>query len=137
MGTCFTGLAAAALDEALAYAKQRVQGGRPIIEHQSVKARIFEMFELVEAARALSRLVVMYARTGMPPALHYSVASKVFCTEAAFKVASMAMQIFGGYGTSKEFVIEKLFRDARAAMIEDGVNETLALAGADRLADLG
>jgi len=136
MGSLFTGLAAAALDEALNYAKQRVQGGRPIIEHQSVKARIFEMFELVEAARALSRRVIMYARAGLPPAVHYSIASKVFCTEAAFKVSSMALQIFGGYGTSKEFIIEKLFRDARASMIEDGVNETLALAAADKLADL-
>jgi len=137
MGSIFTGLAAAAFDEALAYAKQRVQGGRPIIEHQSVKARIFEMFELVEAARALSRRVILYARQGMMPAVHYSIASKVFCTEAAFKVSSMALQIFGGYGTSKEFVIEKLFRDARASMIEDGVNETLGLAAADKVADLG
>jgi alkylation response protein AidB-like acyl-CoA dehydrogenase len=137
MGSIFTGLAAAAFDEALAYAKQRVQGGRPIIEHQSVKSRIFEMFELVEAARALSRRVILYARAGMVPALHYSIASKVFCTEAAFKVSSMALQIFGGYGTSKEFVIEKLFRDARASMIEDGVNETLGLAAADKVADIG
>ena len=65
MGSVFTGLAAAAFDEALNYAKQRVQGGRPIIEHQSVKSRIFEMFELVEASRALSRRVVLYARAGM------------------------------------------------------------------------
>jgi len=137
MGSLFTGLAAACLDEALAYAKQRVQGGRPIIEHQGVKIRIFEMFELVEAARALSRRVLSYARAGNPPMVHYSIASKVFCTEAAFKVSSMAMQIFGGYGVSKEFVIEKLFRDARASMIEDGVNETLGLAAADKVADIG
>jgi acyl-CoA dehydrogenase len=54
-------------------------------------------------------------------------------TETAFRVASMAIQIFGGYGLSKDFVIEKIFRDARASMIEDGVNETLALEGAVRL----
>ena len=69
----------------------------------------------------------------MPPALHYSIASKVFATETAFRVASQAIQVFGGYGLSKDFHIEKIFRDARAAMIEDGVNETLALAGAERL----
>jgi alkylation response protein AidB-like acyl-CoA dehydrogenase len=136
MGVTFTGLARAALDEALEYAKRRVQGGKPIIEHQSVKGRIFEMFSLVEAATALSRRVALYARVGNPPALQYSIASKVFCTEAAFKVSSMAVQIFGGFGVSKDFVIEKLFRDARAALIEDGVNETLGLAAADKLADL-
>jgi alkylation response protein AidB-like acyl-CoA dehydrogenase len=56
-------------------------------------------------------------------------------TETAFRVASQAIQLFGGYGLTKDFVIEKIFRDARAAMIEDGVNETLALAGADKLRD--
>jgi alkylation response protein AidB-like acyl-CoA dehydrogenase len=54
-------------------------------------------------------------------------------TETAFKVASMAVQIFGGFGLSKDFVIEKIFRDARASTIEDGVNETLALVGAELL----
>ena len=135
MGSLFAGLAAAALDEALDYAKQRIQGGRPIIEHQSVKARLFDMFTQVEAARSLSRRVAVYNGVTMPPALHYSIASKIFCTETAFRVASMAIQIFGGYGLSKDFHIEKIFRDARASMIEDGVNETLALGGADRLAE--
>ncbi len=134
MGSVFAGLAAAALDEALDYAKQRIQGGRPIIEHQSVKARLFDMFTQVEAARSLSRRVAVYNAQAMPPAVHYSIASKIFCTETAFRVASMAIQIFGGYGLSKDFHIEKIFRDARASMIEDGVNETLSLAGADRLA---
>ena len=68
-----------------------------------------------------------------PPAIEYAIASKIFCTEAAFRVASQAVQIFGGNGLSKEFVIEKIFRDARAGMIEDGVNETLALKGVTRL----
>lgn len=133
MGSLFVGTAQSALDEALEYARQRVQGGRPIIEHQSVKARLFEMFTQVEAARSLSRRVLVYNRSTTPPALQYSIASKIFSTETAFRVASMAIQIFGGYGLSKDFVIEKIFRDARASMIEDGVNETLALAGADRL----
>ena len=69
----------------------------------------------------------------IPPAVHYSIASKVFCTETAFRVASQAIQIFGGYGLSKEFHIEKIFRDARAALIEDGINETLALDAARKL----
>ena len=90
------------------------------------------MFTQMEAARSLSRRVSLYNSQGAP-ALQYSIASKIFSTETAFRVASMAVQIFGGLGVSKESVIEKLFRDARAAMIEDGVNETLALGGAEKL----
>lgn len=133
MGTTFVGVAQAALDEALEYAKQRVQGGRVIFDHQNVKLKLFDMFTSVEAARSLARRVAVYNSATSPPALHYSIASKVFATETAFRVASQAIQIFGGYGLSKDFLIEKIFRDARAAMIEDGVNETLALAGADGL----
>ena len=133
MGSMFVGCAQAAFDEALQYAQQRVQGDKVIFEHQSVKARLFDMFTQVEAARSLSRRVVLYNSQAQPPAVHYSIASKVFATETAFRVASMAIQIFGGIGLSKESVIEKIFRDARAAMIEDGVNETLALGGAEKL----
>jgi alkylation response protein AidB-like acyl-CoA dehydrogenase len=61
------------------------------------------------------------------------MAGKWMSTETAFRVASEAIQIYGGYGLTKEYVIEKIFRDARAAMIEDGVNETLALSVADEL----
>jgi heterodisulfide reductase subunit C len=70
---------------------------------------------------------------GQPMAVHYSMATKVLSTETAFRVASEGIQIFGGYGMSKEYHIEKLFRDARAALVEDGTNETLALDGAERL----
>jgi alkylation response protein AidB-like acyl-CoA dehydrogenase len=133
MGSTFAGTARSALDEAITYASQRIQGGKPIIEHQSVKERLFDMFMQVEAARSFSRRVILYNAQARTPALHYSIASKIMSTEAAFKVASMAVQIFGGFGLSKDFVIEKIFRDARASTIEDGVNETLALTGAELL----
>jgi acyl-CoA dehydrogenase len=96
------------------------------------------MFTSVEAARALSRKVPVYNNKLMgqmqPPAVHYAMASKVLATETAFRVASQAIQIFGGNGLSKEYHIEKIFRDARAALIEDGTNEVLSIDGADRLA---
>ncbi len=57
------------------------------------------------------------------------MAAKTFCTEAAFEVASDAVQLFGGNGLSKEYPVEKIFRDARAALIEDGTNDILSLAG--------
>ncbi len=133
MGNIWVGTAQSALDEALRYSKERVQGGRPIYQHQNIRLKLFDMFISVEAARCLARQVSVYNRATQPPALQYATASKVLATETAFRVASQAIQIFGGFGVSKEYVIEKIFRDARAAMIEDGVNETLALVGADKL----
>jgi alkylation response protein AidB-like acyl-CoA dehydrogenase len=132
MGTIFAAVARAAFEEALAYAKQRVQGGRPIADHQLVQHRLFEMFTKVQAATALSRQAAAYNRGG-PPAAQMSMASKVFCTQASYEVSSDALQIHGGMGLCKELLIEKLFRDARASMIEDGNNEVLALAAARRI----
>jgi alkylation response protein AidB-like acyl-CoA dehydrogenase len=132
MGQLFVGVAAAAYDHAVAYAKERVQGGVPIFEHQSVKSRLFKMFTKVEAARALARRVAVFNAAGSPQ-VQYSIATKVFCTNTAFEVASDALQIFGGNGLSREYPIEKLLRDARASLIEDGCNEVLSIVGAARL----
>jgi alkylation response protein AidB-like acyl-CoA dehydrogenase len=133
MATAFTGHARAAYDEALAYAMQRVQGGKPIAEHQLIQKKLFEMFTKVEACRALSRAVVVYNRSAPRPSLQHAIAAKTFCTQAAFEVASDAVQIFGGCGLSREYPVEKLMRDARASLIEDGTNEVLSLAGARRI----
>jgi acyl-CoA dehydrogenase len=133
MGSIFVGVAQAALDLALDYAKQRVQGGVPIFQHQSVKMRLFEMFRKVQAARTLSRQVTLYNSMNIPPKLHLAVASKVTSTNTAFEVASSALQIFGGNGLSREYPIEKLLRDARASMIEDGCNDVLSVVAAERL----
>jgi alkylation response protein AidB-like acyl-CoA dehydrogenase len=138
MGLLFVGCAQSALEEALQYAKQRVQGGKTIINHQAVKLRIFDMFTQVEAARSLARRVTVYnaelIKNMQPPVLHYPMACKILATETATRVASQAIQIFGGVGLTKDYIIEKIYRDARASMIEDGVNDMLALGGADRLA---
>jgi len=133
MGSVFVGLGRAALEHALAYAKERVQGGVPIFEHQSVKARLFKMFMEVEAARSLAWRVMVYNSATNPPLVQYSIASKVFSTSTAFEVASSALQIFGGNGLSREYPIEKLMRDARASMIEDGCNDVLSLVAASKL----
>ncbi len=135
MGSTFTGLARAAFEEALTYAKDRVQGGVPIAEHQGVQKKLFDMFMRVEASRALSRGAAIYNARQPLPTTQYSIASKVFCTQAAFDVASDALQIHGGYGLTKEFVIEMLFRDARASMIEDGSNDILSLTAAQKVID--
>jgi alkylation response protein AidB-like acyl-CoA dehydrogenase len=130
MSTAFTGVARAAYEEALDYSRQRIQGGKPICEHQLVQKHLFEMFTKVEACRALSRSVMIYNQTSMAPSLAHAIAAKTFCTQAAFEVTSDALQIFGGNGLSKEYRIEKLFRDARASLIEDGTTDVLSLAGA-------
>ena len=133
MGSTFVGVAQAALDLAIDYAKNRVQGGVPIFQHQNVKMRLFEMFRKVQAARALSRQVTLYNSINLPPKLELAVASKVTSTNTAFEVASSALQIFGGNGLSREYPIEKLLRDARASMIEDGCNDLLSIVAAEGL----
>jgi acyl-CoA dehydrogenase len=134
MGSYFVGTARAALDLALDYARERTQGGVPIFEHQNVKAHLFNMYRKVEAARALNRRVCMRNAANDIPALEAAIASKVTSTQTAFEVASDALQIFGGAGISQEYPIEKIFRDARISMIEDGCNDVLGLVAADRLA---
>lgn len=132
MGQLFVGVARSAYELALDYAKERVQGGRPIFEHQSVRGRLFAMFTRTEAARSLARRVAAHnAASG--PVLQYSIATKVFCTQTAFDVATDALQIFGGNGLTREYPIEKILRDARASLIEDGCNEVLSLVGATKL----
>ncbi len=127
MAAVFAGLAKAAFDEALSKAKERDQGGVPIIEHQNIKLKLFKMFTMVEAARGAARRMAIFNATASRPSGPHAVACKCLSTETAFQVASEAIQIFGASGLSREYPIEKMFRDARASMIEDGVNETLSL----------
>ncbi len=133
VGTMFVGLARAAYEEALAYARQRIQGGKPLFEHQLIKHKLFAMFTKIEAARALSRAAMVYNYNNTPPLIQYSVAAKVFCTNTAFEVASEAVQIHGGNGISREYPLEKFFRDARGGLIEDGANDSLMLTAAHHL----
>jgi alkylation response protein AidB-like acyl-CoA dehydrogenase len=129
----FTGVARAAYEEALAYTTQRVQGGRPISQHQLVQRRLFDMFSKTEAARALSRATMIYNHTSQAPSLENAIAAKTFCTQAAFEVANDAVELCGAAGLAKQSLVEKLFRDARMALIEDGTNEVLSLIGARQL----
>ncbi len=131
------GLARAAYECALAYTKERVQGDRPIFEHQSVRARLFRMFSLVQASRTLSRQVFVHNVTrlqrGEPAPLHHSIAAKVFCTQTAHEVATLAVQLHGGSGMTREYPVEMLLRDATAFTIADGENALLAQVGASAL----
>ncbi len=133
MGAYFTGVAQAAYDVAIEYSLERVQGGKPLCQHQWVQKKLADMFIRVETARAFSRSAMVFNMNTTPPLVQYSIASKVYATEAAFQVASDAVQLLGGYGVSRDFPIEKLFRDARAGMIEDGSNDSLCMAAGGML----
>jgi alkylation response protein AidB-like acyl-CoA dehydrogenase len=133
MGQQFIGVARAAFDHALAYAKERVQGGVAIIEHQNVKSRLFRMFTQLESARSHIRRVAIAEATiegGVP--FQYAASAKVLSTQTAFDIASDAIQLFGGNGLTREYPVEKIFRDARASLIEDGENSMLGLMAASR-----
>ncbi|WP_456368697.1 acyl-CoA dehydrogenase family protein [Geoglobus sp.] len=133
MGAFAVGLARAAFEEALNYARKRVQGGVPLVRHKNVKLRLYEMFEKIETARYYVRKVTEYThrriideRTADASPRH-ARAAQIYAKRVAFEVANDALQIFGAYGLSREFIIEKLFRDARALQIEDGTVEVLSL----------
>jgi len=129
MGVDFTGLAQAAYDMALQYSMERVQGGKRLCEHSSIKQRLFSMFTKVETARAYSRATIIYNLNQVPPESKFNLASKIYCSQVAFEICHEAIQLFGGYGLTKEYPIEKLFRDSRSGLIEDGSNDVLAITG--------
>ena len=129
MAITFTGVARAAYEHALAYVHERNQGGTRLINHQSVRMRLFDMWRKVESARAIAHRVFHYNYGPNGPHLLASITSKTYATQAAFDVANEALQLFGGNGLATEYPMEKLMRDARAALIEDGENYLLSLKG--------
>lgn len=127
MGAIFTGQARAAYELAVQYVNERKAGGTLLKNHQYTKHRIFEMFRTVESSRALNRRAYQYNFNAPVPAIQMSIASKVSGTQAALDVCSEALQVFGGNGLTKEYPLEKMWRDARASLIEDGCNEVLGM----------
>ena len=127
MSQVFTGLARSAFEMALQYCHERKQGGRLLIDHQLTRYRLGDMLRRVEVARATARRSLAYARLSPKSHPYVTASAKVTVTEEAMKVADEALQLFGGAGTSREYPIEKLFRDARAALIEDGENRVLTM----------
>jgi alkylation response protein AidB-like acyl-CoA dehydrogenase len=116
------GIAAAALAEALKYSQQRHTFGKPICEHQAIQLKLGEMGTRVEAARLLVRNAAEIYDRGERCDMEAGMA-KYFATEAAFENAHEALRIHGGYGYSKEFAVERLYRDAPLLCIGEGTNE--------------
>lgn len=116
------GIAEASLEAAIEYSKQRKQWGKPIGQHQLVQQMIADMAMLTDAARLLTLRGLTLIDEGVRCDTQTSMA-KAYATEAAVKVASMAVQIHGAYGISKEYPVERLFREARILPIPDGTTQ--------------
>ncbi|MHB8490889.1 MAG: acyl-CoA dehydrogenase family protein [Solirubrobacteraceae bacterium] len=126
------GVARAAFEEALAFACARVQGGTVIAGHKNIQLTLYSMFEKVETARCYARQALCHLRertSGDVPLAspRHTRAAQIYAKRIAFEVANDAVQVCGAYGLSEESTVEKLFRDARSLLIEDGTLEVLAL----------
>jgi alkylation response protein AidB-like acyl-CoA dehydrogenase len=125
MGQVFTGVARAGFEMALQYCHERKQGGQRLIDHQLTRYRLGDMLRRVELCRSVARRSLAYARLSPLTHPYVTAAGKVTVTQEAMKVVDEAFQLFGGSGTSRAYPIEKLYRDARVALIEDGENYIL------------
>ena len=127
------GIAQAALEEALRYARDRRQFGRPILEHQAIAFRLAEMDTEIAAARALLWHAAWIAGR---PGRHSreSARAKLYASEMCNRVVGWAVQIHGGYGYSREYTVERLYRDARVTTIYEGTSEVQKLVIARSLA---
>jgi alkylation response protein AidB-like acyl-CoA dehydrogenase len=116
------GLAQGAFEAAIRYAQERVQFGKPLIEHQAVAMKLARMETEIAAARLLTYEAAWFRDNGMPFRLHASQA-KLYASEVSVRTAEDAVQIHGGYGYIKEFPVEKFWRDSKLLTIGEGTSE--------------
>ena len=116
------GLARAALEESIAYSKQRVQFGQPISAFQAIQFKLADMATAIDAARLLTYRAALLADQGKPFTKEASMA-KVYSAEAAVAAAIQAIQIHGGYGYTVEYPVERYLRDAKLCEIGEGTSE--------------
>jgi acyl-CoA dehydrogenase len=122
IGALATGIARRALDESIAYAKERKAFGFPIGGFQAVQFLLADMAKDIEAGRLLTRQSAWMVDQGLR-ASKYSSFAKCFATDVAMRVTTDAVQIFGGNGYTKEYPVEKLMRDAKLMQIYEGTNQ--------------
>jgi alkylation response protein AidB-like acyl-CoA dehydrogenase len=116
------GMARAAYEAALRYAKERVAFGKPIYEHQAVQFRLADMATQLEAARQLIHHAAQLKDAGQP-CLKEAAMAKLFASEMAERVCSDAIQIHGGYGYVADFPVERIYRDVRVCQIYEGTSD--------------
>jgi alkylation response protein AidB-like acyl-CoA dehydrogenase len=122
VGAQALGIAQAALDASIDYAKERKQFGKPISQLQAIQFMIADMAMKIEASRLLVHKAVDLLQAGTPSIQHASYA-KCFASDTAMEVTTDAVQIFGGYGFIREYPVEKYFRDAKIMQIYEGTNQ--------------
>lgn len=130
------GIARAAFEEALRYAKERIQFDKPLIEHQSIANMLADMHTRINA----TRLLILHAarlRTAGHPCLSEASQAKLFASEMAESVCSKAVQIHGGYGYLQDYPVERYYRDARITQIYEGTSEVQRLLIARGLLNYG
>jgi len=128
------GIARAAFEAALVYSRERIQFGKPIAEHQSIANMLADMHTQINAARHM----ILYAarlRTAGLPCLSEASQAKLFASEMAEKVCSMAIQVHGGYGYLEDYAVERHYRDARITQIYEGTSEVQRILIARQLAN--
>ena len=133
IAACATGLAQAALDAAITYAKQREQFGKPIIDHQGLGFLLADMTTAVESARATYLAAARRRDAGLPYTRQASVA-KLVATDNAMRVTTDAVQVLGGAGYTRDFPVERYFREAKVMQIFEGTNQIQRLVIARQLA---
>ena len=132
VGAVAVGLAQAALDEAVAYAKERHQFGQPIASFEMIQAMIADMAMKVDAARLLVYRACWMRDQGMTFTKEAAMA-KCYAADTAMEVTTNAIQIMGGYGYSKEYPAEKRMRDAKIMQIYEGTNQIQRLVIANKV----
>jgi alkylation response protein AidB-like acyl-CoA dehydrogenase len=133
VGAQALGIAAGALDEALEYARTRIQFDVPIAHFQAVQVMLADMAIQVEASRALIYEAARAADAGMKNTSAIASMAKVLASDTAMRVATDAVQIFGGYGYMREYPVEKMMRDAKITQIYEGTNQIQRLVIASEL----
>lgn len=117
------GLARAALDAALAYAKERVQFGAPIGSYQAITFMLANMATEIELARSITYKAAWLTREELPEAAQIASMAKLYASEMVCRVVDKAVQIHGGYGYMREYPVERYYRDARALRFVEGTSE--------------
>jgi alkylation response protein AidB-like acyl-CoA dehydrogenase len=123
VGSQGVGVAQGAFEEALTFAKQRVQFGHPVISFQAVQHMLADMAIEIEAARSIVYSVARYIDSGSKDISKESAIAKVFATDIAMRVTTNAVQVMGGSGYMREYPVEKMMRDAKILQIYEGTNQ--------------
>ena len=122
MGCISAGIAQRGIDEAIAYGKERIQFGKPVIKNQGLQFKIADMEIKTEVARQMVAHALTLMDKGLPFTKESAIA-KCYASDIAMEVSSEAIQVFGGYGYSREYPVEKLLRDSKIFQIFEGSNE--------------